>query len=147
MMPEKRLSLVIATYNRCAKLCTTLDSLLVQTLPQEQWEVVVVNNNSTDDTAARFADYVAAHPQLDARMVLETEQGVSAARNRGIAESRGEYIVVIDARVPRTLLQPFRIASGGGSGRWTDTAGIRVGSPSLDVEVHRTDDCRNARPR
>ena len=51
------------------------------------------------------------------------------------------------ARVPRTLLQPFRIASGGGSGRWTDTAGIRVGSPSLDVEVHRTDDCRNARPR
>ena len=96
MMPEKRLSLVIATYNRGAKLCTTLDSLLVQTLPQEQWEVVVVNNNSTDDTAARFADYVAAHPQLDARMVLETEQGVSAARNRGIAESRGEYIVVID---------------------------------------------------
>lgn len=96
MMPEKRLSLVIATYNRGAKLCTTLDSLLVQTLPQEQWEVVVVNNNSTDDTAARFADYVVAHPQLDARMVLETEQGVSAARNRGIAESRGEYIVVID---------------------------------------------------
>ena len=96
MMPEKRLSLVIATYNRGAKLCTTLDSLLMQTLPQEQWEVVVVNNNSTDDTAARFADYVAAHPQLDARMVLETEQGVSAARNRGIAESRGEYIVVID---------------------------------------------------
>ena len=96
MMPEKRLSLVIATYNRGAKLCRTLDSLLVQTLPQEQWEVVVVNNNSTDDTAARFADYVVAHPQLDARMVLETEQGVSAARNRGIAESRGEYIVVID---------------------------------------------------
>ncbi len=95
-MQEKKLSLVIATYNRGAKLAVTLDSLLAQTLPQELWEVVVVNNNSTDDTAERFAAYAAAHPELDVRMVRETEQGVSAARNRGIAESRGEYIVVID---------------------------------------------------
>ncbi len=90
-MQEKKLSLVIATYNRGAKLAVTLDSLLAQTLPQELWEVVVVNNNSTDDTAERFAAYAAAHPELDVRMVRETEQGVSAARNRGIAESRGEY--------------------------------------------------------
>ncbi|HIW97590.1 MAG TPA: glycosyltransferase [Candidatus Tidjanibacter gallistercoris] len=95
-MQGKKLSLIIATYNRGGKLCATLDSLLVQTLPQELWEAVVVNNNSTDDTAERFAAYAAAHPELDVRMVEEPVQGVSAARNRGIAESRGEYIVVID---------------------------------------------------
>lgn len=95
-MQDVRLSLIIATYNRGAKLCVTLDSLLEQTLPQSLWEVVVVDNNSTDDTAARFASYMAAHPNLNARMVRESRQGVSSARNRGIKESRGEFIAVID---------------------------------------------------
>ena len=52
-MQGKKLSLIIATYNRGGKLCATLDSLLVQTLPQELWEAVVVNNNSTDDKIGR----------------------------------------------------------------------------------------------
>lgn len=90
------LSLIIATYNRGERLCVTLDSLEGQTLPPQRWEVIVVNNNSADDTAERFAAWSAAHPQVDARMVHEPRQGVSSARNRGIEESRGEYIVVID---------------------------------------------------
>ena len=95
-MADKKLSLIIATYNRGGLLERTLDSLLVQTLPVSCWEVVVVNNNSTDDTEERLATYAAAHPEIDLRMVTEIRQGVSAARNRGIAEARGAYIVVID---------------------------------------------------
>lgn len=95
-MESKKLSLIIATYNRGERLLVTLDSLLVQTLATELWEVVVVNNNSTDATESLFASYVAAHPDFNARMVREERQGVSAARNRGIAESNGECIVVID---------------------------------------------------
>ena len=111
-MIDKKLTLVIATYNRGHKLTVTLDSLLCQTLPADLWEVVVVNNNSTDDTAGRFAEYAAAHPELDVRMVNEMRQGVSAARNRGVAESRGEYIVVIDddeVVVPRFLEEYYEL--------------------------------------
>ena len=61
-MADKKLSLIIATYNRGALLERTLDSLLVQTLPTSCWEAVVVNNNSTDDTEERLATYAAAHP-------------------------------------------------------------------------------------
>lgn len=90
------LSIVIATYNRGEKLLGTLRSLAVQTIPAERWEVVVVNNNSTDDTATVFADFVAAHPSLNIRMVAETNQGLSYARNRGIAESTAPLVAIID---------------------------------------------------
>ena len=75
-----RLSLVIATYNRAASLLDTLKSVVRQNAPVEQWECVVVNNNSTDDTKAVFADFAAAHPTFDLKIVTETKQGLSNAR-------------------------------------------------------------------
>lgn len=91
-----RLSIVIATYNRSAMLMQTLQSVIEQTLPREEWECVVVNNNSTDSTAADFEAFVARYPDYNLRMVLETNQGLSYARNRGIRESEGEYIAIVD---------------------------------------------------
>lgn len=46
------LSIVIATFNRSAYLLRTLESLAGQTLPAQEFEILVVNNNSTDDTPA-----------------------------------------------------------------------------------------------
>lgn len=91
-----KLSLLIATYNRADRLIETLESVVVQDAPREQWECVVVNNNSTDCTAERFAAFAAAHPQYNLRMVEEHNQGLSYARNRGIRESTGEYMAIID---------------------------------------------------
>lgn len=91
-----RLSIIIATYNRGERLLCTLHSLASQTLPASRWEAVVVNNNSTDDTAALFARFAADHPSLDLRIVDEERQGLSHARNRGIASSRGPVIAIID---------------------------------------------------
>ena len=91
-----RLSLVIATYNRADSLLTALQSVVEQDAPKDQWECVVVNNNSTDDTAARFKEFAEAHPDVTLRMVDEVRQGLSYARNRGIGESVGEYIAIID---------------------------------------------------
>ncbi|MBR3775106.1 MAG: glycosyltransferase family 2 protein [Alistipes sp.] len=91
-----RLSIVIATYNRSAMLMQTLQSVIEQTLPREEWECVVVNNNSTDSTAADFETFAARYPDYNLRMVLETNQGLSYARNRGIRESEGEYIAIVD---------------------------------------------------
>ena len=85
-----RLSLIIATYNRAESLLTALQSVVEQDAPKEQWECVVVNNNSTDDTADRFRSFAEAHPDVKLRMVDEVRQGLSFARNRGIVESTGE---------------------------------------------------------
>ena len=91
-----RLSLVIATYNRAESLITALQSVVEQSAPKEEWECVVVNNNSTDATEERFKSFAEAHPDVRLRMVSEARQGLSYARNRGIGESEGEYIAIID---------------------------------------------------
>ena len=90
------LSIVIATFNRSAYLLRTLESLAGQTLPAQEFEILVVNNNSTDDTPAVFAGFARQHPELRLRMVAEPVQGISYARNRGVAEAKGECIVFID---------------------------------------------------
>lgn len=77
-------------------LMQTLQSIVEQTLPCQQWECVVVNNNSSDSTAADFEAFAARYPDYNLRMVLETNQGLSYARNRGIRESEGEYIAIVD---------------------------------------------------
>ena len=91
-----RLSIVIATYNRSSQLLHLLQSVVEQTVPRQEWECVVVNNNSTDDTASAFETFSARYPDCNLRMVLEPNQGLSYARNRGIRESEGEYIAIVD---------------------------------------------------
>jgi glycosyltransferase involved in cell wall biosynthesis len=65
-------------------------------LPRDEWEVVVVDNNSTDDTQQLFAEFAREHAEFNLRIVSEHRQGVSHASNRGIVESTGEYIAMID---------------------------------------------------
>lgn len=73
-----------------------MQSVVLQSAPSESWECVVVNNNSTDNTEELFASFVADYPALNLKMVNELKQGLSNARNCGIAASTGEYIVIID---------------------------------------------------
>lgn len=91
-----RISLIIPTHNRAASLLRLLGSVVRQTADPALWECVVVDNASTDDTAARFAAFAAAHPQLDLRMVYEPQPGVSHARNRGLREARAELLAWAD---------------------------------------------------
>ena len=90
------LSLIVSTYNRSQQLLVTLRSIAAQTAPAAQWECVVVDNNSTDDTAVQVESFRAAHPDVPLRYLFERRQGLSWARNRGIAESAGGVIAVID---------------------------------------------------
>lgn len=89
-------SLVVATYNGAKELPEMLQSLTTQTLPKDMWEAVIVNNNSTDDTARVVEEFATSHPDINLRLVEEKNQGLSWARNKGIAESKGDYIVIID---------------------------------------------------
>ena len=91
-----RISLVIPTHNRAVPLLAALESVVRQSLPAEEWECVVVDNNSTDDTAERFAAFRSAHPGVRLRMVRETGPGVSYARNRGLREAAAPLVAFID---------------------------------------------------
>jgi len=73
-----------------------LEGLFSQSVdPAHRWEIVVVDNGSPDDTAA-FVRESALRAPVELRWVLEAEPGLSAARNRGWREARGEIIAFID---------------------------------------------------
>lgn len=90
------LSIIISTYNNAASLVRTLDSVVKQDADKKLWECVVVNNNSTDDTAERVAAFAKQHSEVNIRLVDEPKQGLSHARNRGIVESKGQFLAFID---------------------------------------------------
>ena len=87
-----RLSVIIPTYNRAASLRDTLLALGQQTLPSDQFEIVVVDDGSTDDTSAVAQ---ASHPSR-VTYVRQHNQGSAAARNAGAARSAGDVLVFID---------------------------------------------------
>lgn len=88
-------SVIVCTYNRAASLRETLEHLQRQvTAPGRRWEVIVVDNNSTDDTRAVVEQVAARWPVL--RYAFEARQGLSHARNRGIAEASGETLLFTD---------------------------------------------------
>ncbi|MCC6156523.1 MAG: glycosyltransferase [Deltaproteobacteria bacterium] len=90
--PEKPfVSVVVPTRNRSAKLAPTIDSLLGQTYPRDRYEVIVVDNDSTDDTARVIQSY----PHVRYEFVNHRHSSY-AARNRGIAVARGEVLAFID---------------------------------------------------
>ena len=77
-----RLSLIIPTHNRSERLIAALESVIRQDLPAADWECVVVSNNSTDDTVARFGDFAARYPGLNLRLVTEDGPGATGALPR-----------------------------------------------------------------
>jgi glycosyltransferase involved in cell wall biosynthesis len=87
-------SVVVSTYNRCAMLAKCICSLLQQKTNGLQYEVIIVNNNSTD----RTAETVASHAHNDARIrgLFECQQGVSFGRNTGIRAAKAELIAFCD---------------------------------------------------
>ncbi|MBO7260202.1 MAG: glycosyltransferase family 2 protein [Bacteroidaceae bacterium] len=91
-----KLSLVIATYNRAEQLMITLRSVAAQTADKTIWECIVVDNNSTDHTHSNIDNFANANSHLNIRYCLEVNQGLSHARNAGIANAKGEIIAFID---------------------------------------------------
>ncbi|MCQ9372921.1 glycosyltransferase [Methyloversatilis sp. XJ19-13] len=89
-------SVIVCTYNRCASLADTLAALAAQDVGTGQWELLVVDNNSRDDTRSTVERFCEAHPTLDCRYLFQPAQGLSHARNLGITEARGALIVFTD---------------------------------------------------
>jgi len=88
-------SIIICTYNRAESLKDTLAALAALKAPPDlQWEILVVDNNSRDHTHLVVEAAKRDWPRL--KYVFEPAQGLSHARNRGIAESVGEVILFTD---------------------------------------------------
>ena len=90
------ISLVICTYNRVAYLGSALEKIAANKVPECGYEVVLVDNNSTDGTEEVCQAFGESHPEVKFRRFLETAQGLSFARNRGIREAQGDIIVFLD---------------------------------------------------
>lgn len=86
------ISVIICTYNRASFLPKALSSLCDTTC--SDYEVIVVDNNSTDDTALTVKSIADSNPHI--RYIFEPNQGLSNARNRGIEEARGDIFLFLD---------------------------------------------------
>lgn len=90
------LSVIICTYNREKYIRPLLDSIAANDLPKSEYEILLVDNNCTDNTRAICGEFAKANPGLTFRYMTEPEQGLSAARNKGIREAKGDIILYVD---------------------------------------------------
>ena len=88
-------SVVIPCHNYGTFLPQALQSVLAQTFGD--WELVIIDDGSTDDSADVARSLIARHPERRIRLLEQANAGVSAARNTGIAAARGRYILPLDA--------------------------------------------------
>jgi glycosyltransferase involved in cell wall biosynthesis len=95
-----KISVIIPVYNQAEKITACLESLAKQTF--QEYEVIIVNDGSTDNLAAALA--VASLPY---KLINQANQGSNAARNRGWREAQGEYLLFCDADLvlAKTMLQ------------------------------------------
>jgi glycosyltransferase involved in cell wall biosynthesis len=95
-MSAPLITVVVCTRNRCDRLRTALDSLTrLVTDDRFRYEVLVVDNGSTDATQAVVAQCAASTP-VPVRCAFEPQPGIVPARNRGVMESRGRWIAFFD---------------------------------------------------
>lgn len=91
-----KISIIICTFNRVLYLPKCLEHLKNQTENPSNFEIILVNNNSSDNTAEICQEYINNNPQLSIVYILETRPGLSFARNRGIEAASGDIICFID---------------------------------------------------
>lgn len=89
------LSIIVPAYNAAAFIEDSLGAILAQMGPRH--ELIVIDDGSRDATPALVEAVAARHPDCGVKLVRQPNGGVSVARNRGLFEARGDYIVFVDA--------------------------------------------------
>ncbi|MBR0797138.1 glycosyltransferase family 2 protein [Bradyrhizobium jicamae] len=111
-MADRRVSAIVIVYNGAEFLRDAIASIVGQTLTD--WELIVVDDGSTDQSASIAEEFVALRPD-QIRLVRHEDcrnHGMSAARNLGIAQARGKYIAFLDADdewLPNKLLDQVAV--------------------------------------
>jgi glycosyltransferase involved in cell wall biosynthesis len=92
LLPRPSISVILPTFNRARLVCDAIESVLAQTC--EHWELIVVDDGSSDDTCETVAPYL-SDPRI--RYVRQDNAGCSAARNRGLAETSAPFVAYLDS--------------------------------------------------
>ena len=90
-----KVSVVIPCYNRKNVIIRAINSVINQTF--KDYEIIIVDDGSTDDTDAVVEDFMKANPSVDIQYIKQKNEGPSSARNKGVNHSNGEYIAFLDS--------------------------------------------------
>lgn len=103
------LSVIIPTYNRAGRLRACLDALNHQTQPTDDYEVIVVVDGSTDDTAEMLSNFTANYPL---KTLYQENSGQNVALNHGVTHARGQYCLFLDDDImasPQLVAEHLRL--------------------------------------
>lgn len=116
-------TVVLCTYNRCDSLARALESVARSIVPSSvNWEVLVVDNNSRDETRAVVERFCLEFPGRF-RYIFEPQQGKSYALNRGISQSSGDVLAFMDDDVEVDAQWLDRLTSPLNDQRWSGSGG------------------------
>ncbi len=90
-----KLSIIVPVYNVEAFLNKCVDSLLAQDLPEDDFEIILVDDGSTDSSGALCDTLAAEHGNI--RVIHQQNRGLSGARNAGIPGASGDYVMFVDS--------------------------------------------------
>lgn len=97
MSIELPLSVIIPIYNGAKTIVRCLDSLVTIPDAATALEIIVINDGSQDETLEVLSDYQAQHLEQTIRVITQTNQGQSVARNKGLEVAQGAYVWFVDA--------------------------------------------------
>jgi len=118
-----KITIILCTFNRCHSLAKALGSVATTTLPEsEEWEVIVVDNNSNDQTREVAKDFCRRYPNRF-RYLFEPRQGKSYALNSGIQEARGDLLAFMDDDVIVESTWLGNLTAGLCNGDWVGAGG------------------------
>ncbi len=91
-----KISAVLCSYNRARFIIKAIESIFNQDFDKSLYEVIVVDNNSTEDVLGVLEAYKQAHPGYNFKYFTEMQQGVAHARTRCVKEAKGEIVAFLD---------------------------------------------------
>ncbi|HRX01636.1 MAG TPA: glycosyltransferase [Anaerolineae bacterium] len=92
-----RCSVIVPVYNGASVIDRCLDALADQTIPPTDFEIIIVDDGSTDGTAARIAEWAARHSCVAVSILRQQQAGPASARNHGARNARGPLLLFTDA--------------------------------------------------
>ena len=123
VLKTMKITVIVCTYNRSQLLGMALESIAASALPNSvEWEVLVVDNNSRDQTREVVEDFCRQHPGRF-RYLFEPQPGKSYALNAGIREARGDVLAFMDDDVTVEPTWLKNLTAGLQNNRWVGAGG------------------------
>lgn len=118
-----KISIILCTYNRCQSLSRALESVAATQMPEQvDWQVLIVDNNSKDQTR-EVAESFSRRDPSHFHYVFESQQGKSFALNRGIREAPGEILAFVDDDITVEPTWLFELTKPLLDTQWSGTGG------------------------